>query len=765
MSEGSHPVGGIHPPTLEKRLLRMHNTPDSINGMATWCLQKRPYAAEVIQVWLNTFKKATSINKLTLFYLANDVIQTSTHKHITDFHDMWKEALLQAVPYVRGETETKKKIERVFKIWMERRIYSKHFVERLLSSLQKPAPTVPPAASVMKKPPVAPTSSKEKGMEKEMAARVANFQPSEFADQLRRVDHAEKTVSRAEAQLETLSALNDPQYNVSPEEFRSKFKDRASTEKTLRELDKIVEVMKTVIEIMKEDFTAREDLLNTTETAVHHYKVQEKEAKTVAAAYESYLEKVGKQRTKVNELCLTLPSPPPSPHVDAPSPSPDDDMDLDLDSIQTVAAPAQPMGLSFMHGAAVGQMLGNLDFSKFASQVEDIPLPTTSISMPNGGAQQPRTPVMLAPPPPPPLTTIPQVVPPPPPPLGNLQQWGRAPNTWQQASSTKPHLPPPPLPPAIPQIKSIVNEWNDWENPSQWEPERSDEKESEQWESEDGQSSNSNHLISLTDGASTARNLPQADIQAHEKPTSDVGYQNFDSYERGSIMYNPALPSGSDVSLEQAINPPPPPPPPPVRRSPLEWENRKQAVQKQNASEEKPVLEAPVPVPPPPPPPHTDEEQYKQTQPDRAFYSSHSPPGPQQDCNASNPSPPSLRFPFPGDPRAVHPPSHSISSWGVNRPSQPNRGFQGSPPRGPRGPNSFRFLEPRDVSPRARGPRFDPRGGRGSGQWMSRSPMFQGQDGRPFRGPRRGLMAGPRVAPPRGGNFRFAGLRSGDNAW
>lgn len=77
--------------------------------------------------------------RLTLFYLANDVIQYSKRKNY-DFVASWGTTLQKATPMVR-EDKVKNKILRIFKIWEQRTIYSEDFLADLCGLLS--ASTIP----------------------------------------------------------------------------------------------------------------------------------------------------------------------------------------------------------------------------------------------------------------------------------------------------------------------------------------------------------------------------------------------------------------------------------------------------------------------------------------------------------------------------------------------------------------------------------------------------------------------------------------------
>lgn len=68
-------------------------------------------------------------SRLTLFYLANDVIQHSK-KNNYEFVDSWGTTLQKATTLVRDD-KVKEKISRIFNIWETREIYSEDFIADL----------------------------------------------------------------------------------------------------------------------------------------------------------------------------------------------------------------------------------------------------------------------------------------------------------------------------------------------------------------------------------------------------------------------------------------------------------------------------------------------------------------------------------------------------------------------------------------------------------------------------------------------------------
>lgn len=109
---------------FEKRLTLLKDTQESIQGMSSWCLQNRAFHKKVVNSWLTVLKQGLFIkeisfsicfyfqksifffisvkveHRLTLFYLANDVIQYSKRKNY-EFVDSWGTALQRATTLVR----------------------------------------------------------------------------------------------------------------------------------------------------------------------------------------------------------------------------------------------------------------------------------------------------------------------------------------------------------------------------------------------------------------------------------------------------------------------------------------------------------------------------------------------------------------------------------------------------------------------------------------------------------------------------------------
>lgn len=87
-------------------------------------------------------------SRLTLFYLANDVIQYSKRKNY-EYVDSWGTYLQKATTLVRDE-KVKHKILRIFKIWEQREVYNDEFLADLNGLLSATTSSSAAAAAAKK---------------------------------------------------------------------------------------------------------------------------------------------------------------------------------------------------------------------------------------------------------------------------------------------------------------------------------------------------------------------------------------------------------------------------------------------------------------------------------------------------------------------------------------------------------------------------------------------------------------------------------------
>lgn len=85
---------------FEKKLQALKDSQESINNCCHWCLDNRTHHKKIVSSWLNVLKRVKVEQRVTLFYLANDVIQYSKRRNY-EFVESWGTTLQKATTMVR----------------------------------------------------------------------------------------------------------------------------------------------------------------------------------------------------------------------------------------------------------------------------------------------------------------------------------------------------------------------------------------------------------------------------------------------------------------------------------------------------------------------------------------------------------------------------------------------------------------------------------------------------------------------------------------
>uniref|UniRef100_A0A8D8XC06 Regulation of nuclear pre-mRNA domain-containing protein 2 n=1 Tax=Cacopsylla melanoneura TaxID=428564 RepID=A0A8D8XC06_9HEMI len=300
---------------FEKRLLNLKETQDSITGLSAWCLQHRDNHKAIVGSWLKVLKKVKIEQRLTLFYLANDVIQYSKRKSL-QFVESWGTALQKATTLVRDD-KVKQKILRLFKIWNERSIYDEVFLSDLCGLLT--------------------TTTK-----KNANAENNEFQPNVMFDKMKQLEILEDSTN------DELGMISENPLNLNDiKHLGALVKERRTSGQDVEsELEEGIAHLNKYMVCLKQELTERTTLLELLEQGEAFYESQKKEAKVVSNAYKNFGSRVKTMKRKLDDLVSTLPSPVPSPDINAPSPSPHDDIDLPEDDTTTTDYAYNPTSLN-----------------------------------------------------------------------------------------------------------------------------------------------------------------------------------------------------------------------------------------------------------------------------------------------------------------------------------------------------------------------------------------------------------------------------------
>lgn len=279
-------------PEFEKKLMLLKDTQDAIQSLSTWCLKRHEYYKSIISIWLKAIRKVKIEKRLTLFYLANDVIQYSKKKNYK-FIDGWATAIQKAIPYVRDE-KIQSKILRIIKIWEERGVYDDSYLADLTGLLTTPIQKL------------------------KLADPVQEFQIHALAVKIRSCVKLEQIT---DLKMKHLREANLPLTNN--EAIQNMLKDRTRSHEFLNELSDGMTKIESYIKCLKRETIDRAQLIDALEVATSYYDEQNGEVKTVAQAYFNYTKRVKLLKSKLESIVGSMPtdSPMPSPDINAPSPS------------------------------------------------------------------------------------------------------------------------------------------------------------------------------------------------------------------------------------------------------------------------------------------------------------------------------------------------------------------------------------------------------------------------------------------------------------
>ncbi|XP_014248263.1 regulation of nuclear pre-mRNA domain-containing protein 1B [Cimex lectularius] len=158
-------MAGFTESVLQKKLDDLNETQQSIQTLSLWLIHHRKHYQLVVKTWSKEMAKGNELRKLTLMYLANDVIQNSKKKgpeYTKEFIPVLRKAF-RIISNTKCTERTLQKLDRILHIWDERNVYDSKQVEEFKRIFHKQDITEPAA----KKLRVAPTIQEKPERKKE----------------------------------------------------------------------------------------------------------------------------------------------------------------------------------------------------------------------------------------------------------------------------------------------------------------------------------------------------------------------------------------------------------------------------------------------------------------------------------------------------------------------------------------------------------------------------------------------------------------------
>jgi len=120
-------MSGFSESSLSLKLGELNASAPSIQGVSLWLLHHRKHYQTSVKVWYRELGNTKNDKKLTMLYLANDVVQNAKKKYPEipkEFGRVMK-AVFSHLSALELGHKTEASLERLLKIWRERQIFEK----------------------------------------------------------------------------------------------------------------------------------------------------------------------------------------------------------------------------------------------------------------------------------------------------------------------------------------------------------------------------------------------------------------------------------------------------------------------------------------------------------------------------------------------------------------------------------------------------------------------------------------------------------------
>ncbi|KAF9736890.1 hypothetical protein PMIN06_004359 [Paraphaeosphaeria minitans] len=119
--------------SLKAKLSSLNETQDSISSVGQWILFHRRHADRIAALWSQRVKESTPNKKLTLIYLANEIVQQSKIRKKEEFLRAFDPIIVggSTQAYKGSPPDIQSKMRRVFEVWKSRQVFRPQILEEL----------------------------------------------------------------------------------------------------------------------------------------------------------------------------------------------------------------------------------------------------------------------------------------------------------------------------------------------------------------------------------------------------------------------------------------------------------------------------------------------------------------------------------------------------------------------------------------------------------------------------------------------------------
>lgn len=115
------------------KLSTLNETQDSIVNVSQWIMFHKRHAQKTADIWARYLKQSPVQKKLSLIYLANEVVQQTRARRKEEFVNAFSEIIVDSVvgAYRQVPQNIKDKIKRVVDVWRQRSIFDNSIIDTL----------------------------------------------------------------------------------------------------------------------------------------------------------------------------------------------------------------------------------------------------------------------------------------------------------------------------------------------------------------------------------------------------------------------------------------------------------------------------------------------------------------------------------------------------------------------------------------------------------------------------------------------------------
>lgn len=242
--------------------------------MATsqWILKSKNLD-EILECWEAQINKSDHEHRLTLLYLANDVVQNCRKRH-PDLIEKWQFRVELAFKNLTHHS-IRSGVEKVLNVWSTRSVFSKETIDKLRKTLDL-----------------------VKSTHKDKAERaLQDFKPQDLADALKEYSSCENDL-RLKRELLQSSGLN----GSDPSELLEKVKERGQGNRARHQLQQWTQLLIEYVDLQEIHIERRRKLLSLVNQSCIFYQAQFHEVNVVLKAYKDYQERVLAQKKRCQEM-------------------------------------------------------------------------------------------------------------------------------------------------------------------------------------------------------------------------------------------------------------------------------------------------------------------------------------------------------------------------------------------------------------------------------------------------------------------------------